>query len=243
MRSLRSSAESASTFRGTAGSMKKSEVVGFDPKSLEKRLFDHWVGEQIERLIKYAEDKVVQIGVRINSYHRAHHMDRTGNLLNSLCWGVAYNNKLYKYGFFRDGAEKGESFMHERYADYMYAFPVHGRALAEQFIKSSGKMTGANRFRVFFAILAPYWGYWEKGFKMKYKGGSTFMQFSVMAEIYDQVTSELSPAEVKFSVTKDISYSKPYAMYRDKRGRSVYGGSLVSAWRSRVDSPQNKRRK
>ena len=57
---------------------------------------------------------------------------------------------------------------------------------------------------VFFAILAPYWGYWEKGFNMKvgWEGNRTaiFQQFAVMSQFYDIVKSNLKPARTRLKV-------------------------------------------
>lgn len=88
------------------------------------------------------------------------------------------------------------------------AEPVNGHALAEDYIRKAASKSKKNQWLVFFAILAPYWGYWEKGFTLvhgwsrqkRYEDGfqgSTFMQFSVMSEFYDGLKSDLSPAKVR----------------------------------------------
>ena len=73
--------------------MRKSQVH-FNTKTLENVIFKNLVPEQTRRLVAYAKDTVQQIGNTIKAYHSAHNMDKTGNLLNSLCWGVSYRGKL-----------------------------------------------------------------------------------------------------------------------------------------------------
>lgn len=217
---------------------------------MKKYLTEWWVTEQTRRLVEYAKDEIKKIGDKINSYNSRNHMDRTGHLLNSLCWAVAYDNKLVEYGFYRDAVlhaarvpneaePTSESYIHEFYADYKYAFPVNGRALAENYIKRYGKMTGVGRWRVFFAVLAPYWGYWEQGFTLRHgfskRGGfmgASFRRFAVMAETYDAVSNDLSPANMKFEVHVE-TYTKPYSI-----GKLRMKGSIEKAWINRVDKPQ-----
>jgi hypothetical protein len=135
-------------------------------------------------------------------------MDRTGNLLDSLLWGVSYDGKLVDGGFYRDAQANEESYLHEWFSDDVkYLIPVNGRQLAQTYLQKYGN-NGANGWRVFFAILAPYWGYWEKGFKMKSGGGDSgiprserFMQFAVMTQFYDEVKKDLKPARVRFRVS------------------------------------------
>ena len=135
-------------------------------------------------------------------------MDRTGNLLDSLLWGVSYEGKLVEGGFYRDAQARGESYLHEWFSgDVKYLIPVNGRQLAQTYMQKYGN-NGAKGWRVFFAILAPYWGYWEKGFTMKSGGGDSgiprstrFMQFAVMTQFYDEIKKDLKPARVRFRVS------------------------------------------
>lgn len=220
--------------------MKKSRVIGLEAYSrgLKKELTEYWVKEQTRRLIEYAKEKIVSIGNTIQSYHSRNHMDRTGNLLNSLCWGVAYDGKLMDYGFFRDAESLKESHLHERFKED-WQIPVNGHALADGYIKRYGKMSGANMWRVWFAILAPYWGYWEEGFTMVHgysqQGGfmgSTFVKFAVMSEVYDQVAKELAPAKPKIKVHVE-KYTKPYTI-----GKTKIKGSLDRRWERLQGRPQ-----
>lgn len=213
---------SAFTLHATVGSlMAKSSLAGWNPETLKKQMMENVVAYNNARLVDYAKETIAKIGNKIKSYHSKNNMDRTGNLLNSLCWGVSYKGKLIEGGFFRDAvlndkgiAKTSESFLHEWFSgDEKYLIPVNGRQLAEEYLQKVGN-TGSSGWKVFFAILAPYWGYWEEGFTLihggsvsssgrkngkltkGYKGarGATFMKFAVMAETYDQVRKDLKPA-------------------------------------------------
>lgn len=65
----------------------KTKVIGLNAflKATEKQLMKFWVGEQNRLLIEYAKKEIVKLGKNIEAYHSRNHMDRTGNLLNSLC--------------------------------------------------------------------------------------------------------------------------------------------------------------
>lgn len=190
------------------GSMIKSKVIGFNAKSMAAAMMKNVVAEQNRRLVEYAKEKILAIGNQIQTYHSRNHMDRTGNLLDSLLWGVSYEGKLVEGGFYRDAQARGESYLHEWFSgDVKYLIPVNGRQLAQTYMQKYGN-NGAKGWRVFFAILAPYWGYWEKGFKMKSGGGDSgiprskrFKQFAVMTQFYDEVKQDLKPARVRFRVS------------------------------------------
>lgn len=210
-------------------------TIKFDSNALKKVLFDNLVEEQTKRLIAYAKDTTEKIGKRILEYNRANNLDRTGNLLNSLCWAVAYNGENKGYGFFRDPVlrAKGKegdsrSFLHERDGNYE-AFEVDGRALAQSYIDKYGKYT-YNGWRMFIAILAPYWGYWEEGFNMKNRfGASTFTRFQVMTYLYDQIQEDLRPANTKIKVYVD-QYSNDYVVNFKNGKSSPQKGSLTKKY-------------
>ena len=188
--------------------MIKSKVIGFNAKSMAAAMMKNVVAEQNRRLVEYAKEKMLAIGNQIQTYHSRNHMDRTGNLLDSLLWGVSYEGKLVEGGFYRDAQARGESYLHEWFSgDVKYLIPVNGRQLAQTYMQKYGN-NGAKGWRVFFAILAPYWGYWEKGFTMKSGGGDSgtprstrFMQFAVMTQFYDEIKKDLKPARVRFRVS------------------------------------------
>ena len=199
--------------------MKESKVL-FDAKKLAAEMMKNLSEEQTRRLIEYAKKEIVKLGNMIASYNGANGLDRTGNLLNSLCWGVTYNGEVKDSGFYREpkvgsrtnrwGQERGmgikggnDSYLHEFFPNDME--PVYGRQFAEEYLNNvSGK---SGKWTVFFAILAPYWGYWESGFTMRGGGGdsgaprhSRFMQFQVMTHIFDDVRIELKPAKTHLTV-------------------------------------------
>lgn len=209
--------------------MKKSKVIGLNAylTQMRKEVTQYWVTEQTNRLIDYAKEEIRKLGNKINTYNSKNHMDRTGNLLNSLCWGVSYDGNLKDSGFYREAKTQGKgmngssvSFLHEFFSND--ATEVNGRALAESFIQSYKGSSG--KWKVFIAILAPYWGYWESGFTMKSGGGNSgiprstrFMQFQVMTHIFDDMRMGLKPSKTTFSVyVPKYSYKNP--KYKKKKG-------------------------
>lgn len=202
--------------------MGKTRIIGFNAKQLEKELWEQASKEQTARLIEYAKEKIISLGDSISSYHSRHNLDRTGNLLDSLCWGVSFDGKLAEGGFYRPKTASGLSHLHEwsaasflikvgkdeiEHTQKEFGDEVDGHALAEEYIEkmgNDGAMSGG--WKVFFAILAPYWGYWEKGFTLYphfARSETLFMQrkqFAVMTMLKDSVQSELKPAKTTISV-------------------------------------------
>lgn len=234
MQSRQCSVESVSIVLENRGSMRSSsKIVGFSRSKLYNSMVSIAIEEQTKRLIAYAEEEVKKLGDKILTYNSANHMDRTGNLLNSLCWGVTYNGKMMGSGFYRDavihtrinsyGEKRGKgrsggstSFLHEFFGDD--AIAVNGRQLAEDFLKGfKGKSNG---WSFFIAILAPYWGYWEGGFKITSQfGGKTtrFLKFQVLTHVVDDVRMTLKPAETHLTVhVPQYSYKNP--KYKKKKG-------------------------
>lgn len=206
---------------------KHAWVKGLDKAALKESLLQEAVEIQKDLLCEYAKGKILEIGDTIKTWPKSNHMDRTGNLLNSLCWGVSYKGKLIAAGFYRrpilrkrnnmGGMNTNESFLHEwTPGDAKYLFPVKGFDLARSYLLSYGN-NGSRGWRVFFAILAPYWGYWEKGFKMAQGFTNddgdddvhySFKQFAVMTEYYDVIKRDLKPMRVRFRVSIPKSYSQ-----------------------------------
>lgn len=201
-------------------------------KQLQKELSDYWVGVQTMNLIDYAKTEIKRLGDMMSSYSSAHGMDRTGNLLNSLCWCVAYDGERKDSGFYREpvihtyvnrwGQERGigiqgssSSYLHEYFIDDREE--VNGRQLAEEYIGSYNGKSG--KWTVVFAVLAPYWGYWEGGFN-HIKGGR--MQFQVMTHIFDDVRMDLKPSKTHLTVYRP-KYSYRNRKYKNRRGYKKIG--------------------
>lgn len=206
--------------------MRKSKVIGFNAAKLAEQMMANAVAEQNRRLVEYAEGHIMLLGETINSWNSIHHMDDTGNLLDSLCWGVCYDGKMVKSGFYRNQKATTPSYLHgwsnvefkeKNKKSLLYGQwigmdagePVNGHQLAEAYLAKAEKKCKANQWMVFFAILAPYWGYWEKGFTQvhgagfangKGFGSASFQQFAVMTQFYDQVKATLKPAKTRISI-------------------------------------------
>ena len=219
--------------------MKESKVI-FDAKKLAAEMMKNLSAEQTNRLIEYAKQTILEIGNKIQTYHSRNHMYRSGHLLRSLCCGVSYDGKLVYSGFYGDIALKSHttwneanttnSYLHEWIPEYE-AFQIDGRQMAQNYIQRYGHMgSGKGSWRVFFAILAPYWGYWETGFNMVHGLGknrkSSFHQFSVMTEFYDKVDKDLKPAKVKFEITKEMNYTKSYHVNSIKGRKGYVRGTI-----------------
>jgi hypothetical protein len=219
--------------------MIESKVI-FDAKKLAAEMMKNLSAEQTNRLIEYAKQTILEIGNKIQTYHSRNHMYRSGHLLRSLCCGVSYDGKLVYSGFYGDIALKSHttwneanttnSYLHEWIPEYE-AFQIDGRQMAQNYIQRYGHMgSGKGSWRVFFAILAPYWGYWETGFNMVHGKGknqkSSFHQFAVMTEFYDKVDKDLKPAKVKFEITKDMNYTKSYHVKSIKGHKGYVRGTI-----------------
>lgn len=178
----------------------KQTVVQFNAGELKKVLLENLTKEQTRRLIEYAVKNIRLLGDAIQLYHGKHNMDRTGNLLDSLCWGVVYNGKMQACGFYRQQRASKESHLHEFYPDWAWLYPVYGHGEAELFLKKAAQQYGQRGWCVFFAILAPYWGYWESGFTIRRGRTTRHIQFQVMSQFFDKVRMELRPAVTHLSV-------------------------------------------
>lgn len=172
--------------------MKKSKVI-FPQKSIEKQIFRKMSALQTELLVDYATHEIQLIGNDISVFPHANNLDRTGNLLDSLCWGVYYDGNRKKSGYYRASQASEISHLHE------YSRPmgkaVSGHYFAQQFIQSY-KPTNEKGWEVFFAVLAPYWGYWETGFESFGKE----LRWQVMTRHFDIVKNDLKPSNVTFHI-------------------------------------------
>lgn len=211
--------------------MKQGKIIGFNAAKMAEQMMANAVAEQNRRLVEYAEQRIIMLGETINSYNSKHQMDDTGNLLDSLCWGVCYDGKMVESGFYRTPKANKPSYLHG-WSTVEFADPkrfkrhavgesvsswvkmdageeVNGHDLAAAYLQQAHKKCKSGEWMVFFAILAPYWGYWEKGFTQvhgaglingKGFGSASFQQFAVMSQFYDIVKSNLKPARTRIKV-------------------------------------------
>ena len=218
--------------------MKGTKITGLNLDAFAKDLMKVYIQEQNNRLIEYAKETIVEIGNTIKTYQSKHNMDRTGNLLNSLCWGVTYKNDLIGSGFYREAQTKSvwigdgyysESFLHEFFGSQIFTmYPVNGRQLAEEYIQKNSN-TGSRGWKVFFAILAPYWGYWEEGFTLihgfsrnsarTFYGATQVKRFAVMTQFYDKVRKDLKPAKKYYF---HVNVPKYTSLSLKKRAQKTY---------------------
>ena len=139
--------------------------------------------EQTRRLAVYAADEINKIGSKML-------MEDTGNLLDSLCWGLWYKGKLVHNGYYRSMPEAA-------YDSYIHAISpmppkesVNGRYLAQLFL-SEYQPKQKHGWEVVWAATAPYYAYWEYGHYNVFL--KQRVQFTTMAERYDHITQKLSP--------------------------------------------------
>lgn len=168
--------------------------VKFDAEKFEKELLAkkrEWDREQTRRLVNYAAQEIIKIGNNMR-------MEDTGNLLDSLCWGVWFNGSLAKYGFYRQQEAEYDSYLHEISPEPPRQ-SVNGRNLAQIFL-SEYQPVQRKGWEVVWAATAPYYAYWEQGHENVFLGGQ-FVQFSTMAERYDKIKGKLEPkARVQFLI-------------------------------------------
>ena len=85
----------------------------FNARQLRWELWERFVAEQTKLFIDYARNEIKRIGARFEAHYSANNLDRTGNLLDSLVWGVSFNGKLQDYGFYREQTASTFSTLHE----------------------------------------------------------------------------------------------------------------------------------
>lgn len=173
--------------------MAKKTRLKFNAKAWGRHLFNQLAPEQTRRLIAYAKVRIDEIGASIEAFPDGNNMDRTGNLLDSLCWAVYYNGSKKGFGYYRKPQAVIDSALHEWFAPP--GEDVNGRYRAQMFLQEYNPETKKG-WELFFAILAPYWGYWEKGHVNV--RNSTTQKWSVMATHYDFVMQDLTPTKVTF---------------------------------------------
>ena len=145
--------------------------------------------EQTARLIAYAQEEMQKMGNLIDQIIT--NVDfNTGNLLDSLCWGVWHNKRKCATGFYREMQATYDSYLHELSKDKI---PVNGRLLAEQFLQEyQDHLTVDDGWQIVWGVLAPYYVYWEEGHINVLFGGE-FAKFDAMSQRYDHIENVLKP--------------------------------------------------
>jgi hypothetical protein len=167
-------------------------------KELMKRKREYEV-EQTARLIAYAKEQIVLMAKEIEQIITSQE-GSTGNLLDSLCWGVWHNKKRQGLGYYRNESAIEDSYLHE--LSPMIRESVNGHFLAQQFLAQyQDNLTITDGWQVVWGVLAPYYAYWEQGHINKLLGGQ-FVQFTAMSQRYDHIKNELGPrCRADFNVT------------------------------------------
>ena len=229
--------------------MGRTRILGFNPDRMKKQMLSIAVDEQNKRLVDFAEQKIRLLGDAIQLYNSRNHMDRTGNLLDSLCWCVCYDGNMVKNGFYREKRANSLSFLHgytevgfiegnlrrkwktaqsglinNPYSYVDAGESVNGRERAEQYLAKAPKRCKSGQWMVMFAILAPYWGYWEEGHKNIFT--KKFEQFSVMTQFYDKISAELKPAKTRIHVSVAKYASKSLVAQARKNLRHGTGSGI-----------------
>ena len=172
--------------------MARKGRVDFDTKAAAASIFAAIAEAQTKRLIAFAKKEIKSIGNDISVAPTKNNLDATGNLLDSLCWVVSYGGKVKDFGYYRTATASEDSHLHEYSRSIKQS--VNGHFLASQFV-ASYTPTVTNGWEVAFAILAPYWGYWEKGHRGR---SGTKQQWSVMTRHYDVIRKAIPAGKTKF---------------------------------------------
>lgn len=139
--------------------------------------------EIIERLERYAKEEIASIGAEFESWND------TGNLLDSICWGIYHDGKLVRNGYYRQVGAMSDSYLHAL-SRPPKKVAVNGRFLAQEFLASYSPKSSKG-FDIVFGILIPYWAYWEKGHYNRLL--KQVVQFRVMSQHYDKIRARLAP--------------------------------------------------
>lgn len=172
-------------------------IKGLKPylNAWKKDLTKDYIKAQGESLVSYARNKIIDIADAIKA--TGYDMEDNGNLLDSLCWVVSFDGKKVGSGYYRKGTATEITYLHALFPEEVRKlYPVNGHALASMFIREHAKKSEKGQWRVYFAILAPYWGYWELGHHNVLT--HRYEKFAIMVETRDDVSRDLNPAVVDF---------------------------------------------
>ena len=174
--------------------------VKFNADKVQKAMIKKVVNAQTDKLVAYAQEEIAIMGDTLKTKMRGKPSDRTHNMLNSLVWAVYYGGKEAKHGYYRKSpSTKGDSYLHEIGSD---PIPVNGRKLAQHFLDTY-KPRETQGWEIVWAILAPYYAYWEQGHDNIFYG--KFVKFDLMTQRYDHIKNTLG-SEVR--VTIDVNVPK-----------------------------------
>ena len=174
--------------------------VKFNARKVQEAMMKKVVKAQTERLIAYAQQEIAKMGNELLEKMQGKPSDRTHNMLNSLVWAVYYGGKEAKHGYYRKSSStKGDSFLHEISAD---PIPVNGRKLAREFLDTY-QPRETQGWEIVWAILAPYYAYWEQGHDNIFYG--KFVKFDMMTQRYDHIKNTLGSIA---KVTIDVNVPK-----------------------------------
>lgn len=144
---------------------------------------------QTEKLIQYAELEIQNIATELFGGTFAKGDYATGNMADSLCWGVWYNRKMAKTGYYLEQPQAYlPSYLHQ--LSKSRRVEVNGRWLAQQFL-GQYKPETEKGWEIVFGCLAPYQAYWEAGHYNRMLKQQ--VQFQAMTQRYDVIKNELSP--------------------------------------------------
>lgn len=155
---------------------------------------------QTSKFVDFAEEETTKIAQLLVDW------EDTGNLLDSLCWGVWHNKKLVRRGYYRkQPMAQLDSYLHELSPDRTIS--INGRFLADQFLAQYNP-TIESGWEVVWGILAPYWAYWEGGHFNVLIGDS--VQFFAMSQRYDHIKDVFEPTSNGYiKCTVDFAINKP----------------------------------
>lgn len=162
-----------------------------------KKLYEE---QQTARLLAYAQEQVMLMGDEIKQIITSQD-GSTGNLLDSICWGVWHNKKSVGKGYYNKEITATEySYLHEFNPSIRES--VSGRYLAQQFLEQyQANIVTDKGWQMVWGVLAPYYAYWEAGHTNILRGGQ-FVQFTAMSQRYDHIRQALEPkCRVHFEVT------------------------------------------
>lgn len=160
--------------------------VKFNANKFRETIMKKIVKEQTERLVAYAQEEIVKMGESLSKKMAGKPSDRTHNMLNSLVWAVFYDGKQAKHGYYRQSAStRGTSYLHEIGHE---PIEINGRELARHFLMTY-QPNVSNGWEIVWAVLAPYYAYWEEGHKNTFYG--KFVKFDMMTQRYDHIRNTL----------------------------------------------------